>query len=438
MTGFRKIIFLLLAVVAFLSFQEVQAQRAKDCGLCYGTGKCQTCYGKGGETHHYGHHISYRDCGACGGTGRCSHCNGSGLDPNQDYTADISAINAAASAASGPDNPKKHSLEARTSQYEAVKFTTNDEKNWLVEKGSAKVMPDSWSLVGNFTQFGEDANYWFIRQESDRKKDIMAIPKNSYGNVMTPSGDSWETMYYMPHDYRFVNIDDGNYCYQKTFYGPVWLKMAKPYGGTGMMSLEAVFEETREDDNYWYLKNGGTELRLSKTGNEVGKSSNFTPVEPSSLDKIEKSDVEESDEEYDNDKSVVDVLMKHNKRKSERNKMLMWISFVLLAMLAGALCMYKYMKRKQKQNVPQNGEQKNNQYEKPLKFSGETSHNSPQETKDNSRNGTEQSRGRSFFVPAVLLVMLFGVVFAAMVSKGMAILLALLFVVIILIYKYVR
>ena len=422
---------LLMAILAFLPSQYAVAQRAKDCGLCYGTGKCQTCYGKGGETHHYGHHISHRSCGACGGTGRCSHCNGSGLDPNQDYTADISAINAAASAAAGPDNPKKHSLEARTSQYEAVRFTTNDEKNWLVEKGSAKVMPDSWSLVGNFTQFGEDPNYWFIRQEADGRKDVLAVPKNSYGNVMKPSGDSWETLYYMPHDYRFVNIDDGNYCYQKTFYGPVWLKMAKPYGGTGMMSLEAVFEETREDDNYWYIKNGGTELSLSKTGNEVGKYTKFTPVEPSMPNESDESSVDESDDSDVEKKSVEEILVEHNKRKSERNKTLMWIGFVLLSMIAGALCMYKYMKRRQGQDVSRDRGIKEEKTEKPNRLSQTGSQNC-------SQKDVVKERGKSFFVPAVLLVMLLSVIFAAMVSWGMAVVLALVFVVIILIYRFGR
>ena len=422
----HHLIILLTAFIALFCFQNACAQRAKNCDLCYGTGKCQTCYGKGGETHHYGHNISYRECGACRGTGRCTYCNGSGLDPNQDYTADVSAINVAASVAAGAENPKKHTLEARNSHYEAVRLTTNDEKNWLVEKGSAKTIPDGWSLVGNYTQFGEDTNYWFISKDANDHSDALAVPKNSYGNVMTVSGDDWETLYYIPHDYRFINVDAGDYCYQKTFYGPVWLKMAKPYGGTGMLSLVDVYEETREDDNYWYIKNGGTELSLSKTGNEVGKYSQFTPVEPSSLKTIEENGDGQSDDSNDKeDKSVEDVLSGLGKSKTGGNNTLMWIGLVLLSMVVGALCMFKYMKRRDGQSV----------------LPGKLTQDTDKKTEESAQPGKEpfaekpatDSR-RQLLVAIILLLMLIAVILTAMTSKGMAIILILLFLVMILTY----
>lgn len=48
--------------------------RPHTCGICSGTGRCSTCYGRGISTIGSAH-----TCGACGGTGRCATCNGSGI-----------------------------------------------------------------------------------------------------------------------------------------------------------------------------------------------------------------------------------------------------------------------------------------------------------------------------------------------------------------------
>lgn len=49
-------------------------RKPQTCGICSGSGKCSSCYGRGISS--FGHtHV----CGACGGTGRCGTCSGSGI-----------------------------------------------------------------------------------------------------------------------------------------------------------------------------------------------------------------------------------------------------------------------------------------------------------------------------------------------------------------------
>lgn len=60
------------------STSQPQTQReAKDCQRCWGSGKCQTCNGRGYYTE-LGVGSGTLDCPNCNKTGRCSSCGGSG------------------------------------------------------------------------------------------------------------------------------------------------------------------------------------------------------------------------------------------------------------------------------------------------------------------------------------------------------------------------
>lgn len=60
------------------STPQPQTQReAKDCQRCWGSGKCQTCNGRGYYTA-LGVGSGTHDCPNCNKTGRCSSCGGSG------------------------------------------------------------------------------------------------------------------------------------------------------------------------------------------------------------------------------------------------------------------------------------------------------------------------------------------------------------------------
>lgn len=350
----RAIRIFLLVVITALSAPGLNAQRAKNCPLCYGTGKCQTCYGKGGETHHFGHHVSYRQCGACSGTGRCHHCNGSGLDPNQSYAADAADIpSAVAGGAAGGENMKRHVVEARDPWYKAKRFTTNDEKEWLYEAGSEKIIADGWELLENLVQYGEDANYWFLRAKNPHHMapgERIAVPKNSYGDVMLNSGDgSWSTIAYKPHSFRFVEVDYNGYSYQKTFQGPTWRKMALPYGGTGVATLVGICKETGEDDNYWYITDGSSTIKLMKTGGEVGKRTSYSPpipTEPQASDGEEEAREDQEIADNDGENALQDTTRPGN---SIAGAVPVWIWFIiiLLSMCVALMGTYIFMARRQ-------------------------------------------------------------------------------------------
>ena len=347
---------ILLSLLFLLSHPSAQAQRAKDCPICYGSGKCQTCYGRGGETHYYSNNTFYRECGACGGRGRCSHCNGSGLDPNQSYAADAAQINASANAGrgEGESNPQKHVVEGRNYRYEAVRFSTNDEKNWLYETGSADITPNGWQLMENMVQFGEDSNYWYLRDKDPNSlapNEVIAVPKNNYGDLLFDSGNGeWSTVAFLSHDYRFININYNGYSYQKTFQGPTWRKLAMPYGGTGVASLVGICEETSEDDNYWYLKDGNSTIKLAKTGNEVGKRTTFSPVTPTAVKDIEAQN-EEADEQDDNENAgeQSDSVSGGNASTSS-TPVWMWVFIILLVVVTSIMGTYIFMLHRQGQD----------------------------------------------------------------------------------------
>lgn len=49
-----------------------------NCSLCFGTGTCQSCYGRGGMQIGSSRYGYWNTCGMCGGLGRCHGCNGKG------------------------------------------------------------------------------------------------------------------------------------------------------------------------------------------------------------------------------------------------------------------------------------------------------------------------------------------------------------------------
>lgn len=53
-----------------------RSSHEKMCSKCAGSGKCNTCHGRGTYMPRIGD--PYKTCVACGGSGRCTLCNGSG------------------------------------------------------------------------------------------------------------------------------------------------------------------------------------------------------------------------------------------------------------------------------------------------------------------------------------------------------------------------
>jgi hypothetical protein len=72
----RKIIIcLIILLVLSLSSCYTNSSTGESCPACYGTGKCNNCFGIGyirGDG-------KYEKCRTCNGTGKCIACGGSGI-----------------------------------------------------------------------------------------------------------------------------------------------------------------------------------------------------------------------------------------------------------------------------------------------------------------------------------------------------------------------
>lgn len=349
----------MLMLILLLSFaNSISAQRNKDCPHCYGSGDCPTCHGLKGERFHNERGERFRECGACNGSGKCTYCGGSGYDPN--YTPDPDPYS------NTPVTPVIHdyTISARDISYHAVQFSTDNGQTWTGMVGSTEPIPGGWSNVSKYELQGEDDNYFFVSNGATE----YALPKNSQGDIFIKNSGTWQVSAYQPHNRRSVHVDVGRYSYHKTFYGPVWILMLMPEGGSGTSSFIRAYREISEDGQTVVITDGNDTQHFTKPANEQNSSWAYTaplPTEPMKAEPIvETEETSYSSETADepatsqtqnnsnNNAYESDYRPSYSESTGSGTPVILWIIIAILAAISSALATYIFVKKRPNVNIP--------------------------------------------------------------------------------------
>jgi hypothetical protein len=123
---------------------------------------------------------------------------------------------------------------------------------------------DKDGIWNEYTQNSSDANYYYIENSSVK----LSIPKeDKIKKIWIYKNNNWEVIYSVIRIYDYCPVKSNNiFAYNNGFFiksGSKWQEYDPNQKKTGALDN---FEQYKEDDNYYYIKNNRIDLAIPRKG----------------------------------------------------------------------------------------------------------------------------------------------------------------------------